>query len=77
MDSAACTGFLGVSFGNSCLGVGLRGDLWVVGVEVEEDAVASFGVACLPFIIFVRRSEACSLSKLRGFVNFLRASSCS
>ena len=78
VDAAACAGFFGVSlFGNSRLGAGLRGDRWVVGVEVDEDAVASCVVARLPLIIFVRKSGACSLSKLRRFANFLRASSCS
>jgi hypothetical protein len=78
VDAAACNGFFGVSlFGNSRLGAGLRGDRWVVGVEADEDAAASFAAARLPFIIFVRRSGACSLSKLRRFVNFLRGNSCS
>jgi hypothetical protein len=76
VDAAACTGFFGVSlFGNSRLGTALRGDRWVVGVEVDEDAATSFAADRLPFIIFVRRSGACSLSKLRRFVNFLRGSS--
>ena len=49
MDAAACTGFFGVSlFGNSRLGTGLRGDRWVVEVEVDEDAAAPFAAGrCL------------------------------
>jgi len=73
VDAAACAGFFGASlFGNSRLGAGLRGDRWV---EVNKDAAASFAADRLAFIIFILRSGACSLSKLRRFVNFLRGSS--
>ena len=74
VDAAACAGFFGVSlFGNSRLGAGLRGDRWVVKGEVNKGA--SFAADRLPFMIFILRSGACSLSKFRRFVNFLRGRS--